>query len=138
MQRILIQAGLDQLGPDQIKVRKKAVRLKDKDELPLVLICPGTERLYHQTMGSKDHLGYPVYVVVVREGAYQFEDLDWQFAIREQVRQRLRVTTLAEASGVFDQAGYDPEPVFDLSSLDAGFDVSVQMFVYKASEARNG
>lgn len=141
VQRLLVQLTLPDVSATSVKIRKKAVYLAKHDALPLVLVCFDTEHLNAQTMGGsagKDFLGYPVWVVLVRENTFQYEDVLWQPYCREKVRQALRVTGLAEAPEVHEQAGYDPQPVFDLSALDAGFDSSVQGFTYNASEARNG
>lgn len=137
-QRIIQQANLALLPAPQVHRRKKAIILKSDEALPVCLICPAAESLAGQNFRRKDFLDYPAYVVLVQEGKYLYENLDWQLHCRQRVRELLRVTSFEETSKVFDVVTYDPAPPFDLSSLDAGYDVSVQLFTYRAVEARNG
>ena len=138
-QRLIIAMALPGLAAAQVRRRKKAIRLQSDTVLPLCLICPSAERLTGANMkGGKDFLGYPLYAVYIQEGQFQYEhNLDWQLYVRELTRKALRVTTFQETAAVFDTIEYDPDPVFDLSSLEAGYDVSVQGFTYHAAEDRN-
>lgn len=122
----------------QVRVRKRLSFIAGKDPLPFVCICPLTERLeMGDTTFRKEKYDYPVIVAVIQESNLVLHNPAWQLDARQRIRKALRVTTLSGVSEVYDVVGYDPSPVFDVSAIDAAFDVSVQEFTYRASESRN-
>lgn len=122
--------------PKSVFVRKRIYRDKDLDgTLPAVYIAPTVERKEGLHFSNSALIDYPVLVAVISQSAHvlinPFEMLD----MRDVIRSLLWRTSLSGAPTVFD-CDYNPSPAYDLSGLDATYDVSIQQFVFRSQEDR--
>lgn len=131
--------GLTTTG--QVVIRKKPAYISTVDAaLPLVCICPTVERLDDYVFPNEVFLIYPVQVALIQESKLLLANTAAMQAFldyREAIRKKLSTVTLSGVTGMMDFVGYNPNPAFDSSALDSGFDVSVQEFTYKVTETRN-
>lgn len=128
-------AGLT--APGQVKKRKRPVYIKEYDPLPLLCVCPRAERVLAYVQNGDVFIRYPVVLALVRQQPLDFGDVAFELDTRELIRLKLSHETLTGASTVFN-FDYDPEPVFDLSGLDASVDVSMQEFVFTSRDVKAG
>jgi hypothetical protein len=121
-----------------ILVRKFPFWIAEYDTFPMVCISPEAEIINAETFENTVWIDYPVVVMhVATRGSdpeNQNQILD-QLRFREQARLSLWRPSLAGVSSVFD-CSYEPNPPFDLTALENSFDVSLQLFTFRTSEAR--
>ena len=122
-----------------VVVRKQPFWVSEHDSFPLICLSPEAEQIESLTFENIAFIDYPVVVMhVIRRGSSpesQAEILE-QLEFREKVRLALWRPSLAGVDAVMD-CNYEPEPPFDMSGLDQTFDVSLQLFTFRTSEARS-
>lgn len=125
------------LAPEQIRVRRRLAFRKGNDDLPLLVIYPEAERVADYQMNNGVWIDYPVSLALVSEDGLELEtDVTWLLDRREEIRKALHVDTFAAASKVFQVVGYEPMAPYPPGAVDQAFDVSVQRFTYRTTEAR--
>lgn len=131
--------ALPELQGGTFKVRKKPYWDRERGEtLPLICLCPQTEKLADINFENSGVMDYPVVVVIARAGDLLLDDPRDLLDLRATVRQGLADPDLDGADELIDSVAYDPAPPFDTSALDASLDASLQGFTYRADEPLRG
>lgn len=132
-------SGVFASTPIPVSIRKRAFfSASHGDTPPAVMIAPGEERIHSLYMPDGVWVDYPVHVLLVSaEGGAlgNATELQYQLDRRQELRALLWKSSLSGVSAVFD-CDYDPHPAFDLGGLDKLYDVSVQLFTFRAKETR--
>lgn len=115
-----------------VVIRKRVVWLKN-DPARLIVVAPGAETLVDRQTDDNLFFRFPLYVGVITQESQQYEDATlWVVEARATIRAALLKQKPIDAAHLCE---YDSQPAYPLdATFAAGYDASLQLFSYHASE----
>lgn len=121
-------------------VARKVPAVREGETPPLVCVSLGEESSEPATADVSEWVfgTYPVYVVIVTKSPGKLADpgtiREWRQAVRRRLLNFYQDLATVPA---LDDVNYEARPPFNATTLDAGYDYSPMLFLYRLNEPRS-